>query len=46
MCLSVLHSFTSQFLTELKNVNMILKQLQKTNASKESKRWTAMLVEQ
>ena len=36
MCLSVLHSFTSQLLTELKNVNMILKQLQETNASKGS----------
>ena len=34
MCLSILHSFTSQILTELKNVNIVLNQLQKTNASK------------
>ena len=39
MRLSILHSFFSQLLTELKNVNMILKQLQKkNNASKESKK--------
>ena len=38
MCLSTLHSFNSQLLAELKNVNMILKQLQKTNASKVSKK--------
>ena len=30
-CLSILHFFTSQILTELKNINVILKQLQKSN---------------
>ena len=34
MCLSILHFLTSQLLTELKNINMILKQIQKSNASK------------
>ena len=34
MCLSVLHLFTSQRLTVLKIIDMILKQLQKSNASK------------
>ena len=35
MCLSILHLFISQLLTELKNIDMILKQLQKSNDSKE-----------
>ena len=34
MCLSILHLFTSQLLTELKNIDMILKQLQKNDDSK------------
>ena len=38
MCLSILHFFLlDNFLIELKNFNIILKQLQKTNASKGSK---------
>ena len=38
MCLSILHSFTSQLLTELRNVNMILKQLQKNQCFKRVKK--------
>ena len=38
MCLSILHLFTSQLLTELKNINMTLKQLQKSSASEGSKK--------
>ena len=38
MYLSILRLFTSQLLTELKNIDMILKQLQKSNASKGSKK--------
>ena len=38
MCLSILHFFLlDNFLIELKNFNIILKQLQKTSASKGSK---------
>ena len=37
MCLSILRSFTSQILTELKNVDNV-NQLQKTNASKRVKK--------
>ena len=40
LCLSISHFFTSQLLAELKNTNMILKQLQKSNASKGQKRWS------
>ena len=53
MCLSILHLFISQLLTELKNIDVILKQLQKNNDSKGEKKmkhyhvgWTTMLVEQ
>ena len=38
MCLTILHFLTSQLLTELKNITMTLKQLQKSNASKGSKK--------
>ena len=38
MWLSILHIFTSQLLTELRNIDMILKQLQKRNAQKGSKK--------
>ena len=34
MCLSILHFLTSQLLTELKNINMILKQMKKTMLQK------------
>ena len=37
MCLSILRLFTSQLLTEIKNIDMILKQLQKSNGSNGSK---------
>ena len=40
LCLSILRFFTSQLLAELKNTNMILKQLQKNNGSKGQKRWS------
>ena len=46
MCLSILHFF--HFITswiELNNINMILKELQKTNDSKGQKRWRSMSVE-
>ena len=46
MCLSILHFF--HFIIswiELNNINMILKELHKTNASKGSKRWSTMSVE-
>ena len=38
MCLAILHFFHFTTLIELKNINMILKQLQKSNASKGSKK--------
>ena len=38
MCLSILHFFTSQLLTELKSINIIFKQLQKSSASNGSKK--------
>ena len=46
MCLSILHFLTSQFLTELKNINMFLSNYKKAMLQKGQKKITSMLVEQ